>query len=146
MSTRRHIWIDANRHIWNFSATSCMPIRFFEQNFQFRFGFNIEKENPPAATGRTSAAQRGRILQRIANLVPRLAHAGKHNPVPAHSQMPQMFQLAARNNVKPAPQFRELIQNRKIPIGLHGKTNRMRRFAKSTVQLRVSIRDRRPTI
>src|SRR5271167_398382 len=57
-----------------------------------------------------------------------------------------MFKLAPGNNVKAASLLCQMLQDRKIPVGLHRETNRVWNLAETAIKLTVSIRDSRPAI
>src|SRR5580693_3452488 len=57
-----------------------------------------------------------------------------------------MFELAAGHNVKPAAHLCEMIQYRKISIRLHRETQCVWNLAQASVELPISICDRRAAI
>src|SRR6267154_2284659 len=78
MAPGSHIRIDANRYRGRSRATLLLPCRFFKQDFQFRLGLNIEKQN-----SRASAASSRAVAERLAHFFPRFADPGENDTVAA---------------------------------------------------------------
>src|SRR5580700_9573419 len=83
---------------------------------------------------------------KASDFMPGLAYTREHNPVATNPEVPQMFKLAPGNDVEAAPQLSEMLQERKVPVRLHGKTYRARNPVKAAVELAVSIRNRRAAV
>ncbi len=82
------------------------------------------------------------IVQRLANLIPILAHSRKNNAITAHADSLQVVQFPSGHNVKTASHLGKVFQDGQIPIGLYRKTQRVRQCAKSLVQFPVGIINR----
>src|SRR5208282_3030526 len=146
MAARRNIRIHANCHSWNFPSTPCISFGFLQQDFQLDLGLRIEQKNSATTESSPFLARRGRILQGIAYFVASLPDSRKYDPVAANPEMPQMFELSAGDNVKTAAHLCQILQDGKIPVGLHRETDRVRNLTEAAVELTVSIRNRRAAI
>src|SRR5690242_15718192 len=141
-----HVRIDANRNRWMLAAETYVPFGFCEQDFQLRFRFHVEEKDAAVRTLRGAPIGSSRVVQGFADFLARLPHAGKHDPIAAHAEMAQMFQLAARNNIESAPALVQIIQEGEIAIRFHGKTNRVRSFSEPLIEFYVCLADRRSAI
>ena len=90
------------------------------EQFQLRFGFHVEEANAGA--------------QRFANLLARLAHAGKDDAVAGNAGALQAVEFAAGNNVEAAAQTCQQAQDGKIRIGLHRVADRVRQASEGAIQ------------
>src|ERR1700761_5148755 len=122
MSTRLNIWIHTNRNKRQLAAMPDAARGFFEQNFKFRFGFDVEEQNPaPVGVAFALAAPCDAILERLANLFAGLADTRKNDLLASNSDSSQHLQLTARDDVESIPRLRYVFQNREVSIRLHGK-------------------------
>jgi hypothetical protein len=101
MAAGWYIGIDANGYGRRRVAFLDPPRGFANQNVKLRFRFNVKKQYPLLAT-----APSGAIIQRFANLMPVLAHAGKDNAIAANPNPAQVFQFTAGNNIETTPHSR----------------------------------------
>ena len=81
MPARLHIRIHSNRNRRQHCRRAQRFASFFEQNLEFRFRLDVEKQDPAPSPSRLLLRPRDAILQRLANLFACLAHPGKHNPI-----------------------------------------------------------------
>jgi len=146
MASGCDIRIDANRNRWMTAPETHVPFGFFEQDLELRFRFHVEEKDAAVRTLRAASTGSGRVLQSFADFVSRFPHARKHDPIAAHAEMPQMFQLAARNNIESAPALGEIIQEGEIAVRFHCETNRVRNSAELAIELSVSLANRRSAI
>src|SRR5579859_1406508 len=102
---RLHIRIDANGNRRHPRAAPLLLCGLLQQRIQFRFRFDIEKQN-----SRANSAPARSINERLANFFTRLAHAGKNDAVPAYAEAPQVLQLAARDDIESAAQLRQMLE------------------------------------
>src|SRR6267142_822462 len=89
--------------------------RFRDEQVELSWRFHIEKQNARS--------------QRFANILARLAHAGKDDPVPWHADAPQAVEFSGGNDVKTAAESGEDAQDAKIRIGFHRVADRVRKRA-----------------
>src|SRR6266699_2475614 len=93
--------------------------------------------------GWPSASLAGPIIQRFTNFMPLFPHAGKNDAVASYSDSPQVMKFSPGNNVESAAELRQMIQDGEISVGLYGKAQSVRHRAKATVQLVISVFNRR---
>src|SRR5882672_1272297 len=89
--------------------------RFRDEQVELSWRFHVEKQNARA--------------QRFANILARLAHARKDDPVPRHANAPQTVEFPGGNDVETTAEGGEDAQDAKIRIGFHRVADRVRKRA-----------------
>src|SRR5229473_1240278 len=136
-----HVRIDANRNRGDRGAALLLLCGFFQQRFELGFRLDIEKEN-----SRACAASIRSVAERFADFFAHLADAGEGNSVATHADALEVQELAAGNDIEAAAQFREMLQNREIAVGLHSEAECVRQSAETVDELVVRVFDRAPAI
>src|SRR6266403_917436 len=107
--------LDIRIHPNRCGSARAVTRRFRDEQVELGGRFHVEKQNARS--------------QRFANLLARLAHAGKDDPVPRHADAPQAVEFSGGNDVKTAAESGEDAQNSKIRIGFDRVADRVRKRA-----------------
>src|SRR3982074_2262282 len=100
-----YIGIYTNGHGWRRVAFLDLPRGLSDQNVKFRFRFDIKEQysgpaSPPLGT----------VVQRFANLMLVLAHAGKDDAIAANANSSQVIKFTAGNDIETTPHPRQMVQ------------------------------------
>ena len=82
------------------------------------------------------------ITQGFANFLARFANSGKNYFVAGNTEMAEVLQFAAGDNVEAAAKLRQLLEDGEISGGFDGKTERVGERAEAFFQLEKSGLDR----
>src|SRR3974390_2635570 len=113
MAAGGNIGIDANGHSRDSGGEASAASGFFEQEFQFSEGFDVELEN----AGRSGTP--GAIVKSSANFFPGFADTGKDNALAGHSDVAEVLEFPTGDDVEAAAEIREALENGKIAVGLY---------------------------
>src|SRR5258707_10328843 len=114
MAAGLNIGIDANGYAGRSGAAFHLFRGFFEQDAEFGFGFDVEKQQT-AKAGVGAAA----VAKSFPNFLARFADARKYDLISRNRQMAKMFKLAARDNIETAAELRKGFENTEISAGFY---------------------------
>src|SRR4029077_5136208 len=101
MTPGLHIGIHTNRRRRWLVSPSGRPLRFLNQNVEFRLRLSVEKKY-----SRAFASPAPSIIQRFANFIPVLADSRENDAISSHADALQVVQLTTGHDVKTASLLR----------------------------------------
>ena len=109
--------------------------RFFEKDFQFGFGLDVELENA-GVVGFFNF-----VAQRFTNFFAGFAYAGKDDAIARNGNAGEVIEFARGDDIEATAVRGEQFEDGEIAIGFHGETESMRNGLQSGFEFVVGVDD-----